>query len=255
MRIPILGGHGFQNLPIAEKWASDLYRKLMAASPGAFLDVGANNGQTLLKVKAIDATRDYLGFEPNPICYHYTRRLIAVNNYQNCTLFPVGMSTENAILSLYHDAEFASGASVLPGFRENMARYSTVQKVVLMRGDQVLRESSLEAISVIKADVEGAELEVVQGLSETIQKYRPAIVLEILPVYSLEKPNGQYRHTRQQSLLGSLKAWNYQMFSIVETDASVIPLEEIEVHGDMGRTNYLFLPREKRSQFTALFKT
>ena len=45
---------------------------------------------------------------------------------------------------------------------------------------------------------------------------------------------------RQQKLIALLKEMNYIMFLIDEKNIFLKQLEEIEVHGDMGQTNYLF---------------
>jgi FkbM family methyltransferase len=253
IRIPIISGIGYQNIIPAEEWAGKLYKKLFSAYEGVFIDVGVNNGQTLIKIKAIDGARQYFGFEPNPACYNYTRKLIQINNFSNCLLFPVGLSNQNIILPLYHDTEFASGASVLPDFRENKTRYKTVQQVALMCGDEVISNYDLAAVSILKADVEGAELEVIEGLQKSIQQYRFVIVLEILPVYSIEKANGKYRYDRQQSLLQLLASLDYKMYLINEQNVSLVELDKIEVHSDMSRTNYLFVPNEKIQVITSLF--
>ncbi len=258
IKIPIASANGYQHLIISEQWAIILYKKLLAQLNGTFIDVGVNNGQTLIKIKTLDSLRTYLGFEPNPYCYNYTRKLIQKNYFQHCLLFPVGLSNQNNLVPLFHDTEFASGASVLPDFRENKNRYKIVQHVALMHGDEIIKGQHLNDISILKIDVEGAEIEVLQGLQETIKKYRPIILLEILPVYSLEKFTGKYRYNRQQLLLEFLFSLQYQMYLIKENNVSLKEQTKIEVHGDMKQTNYLFVPREKkdiREQFEVEYFT
>ena len=45
---------------------------------------------------------------------------------------------------------------------------------------------NLEKIDLIKIDVEGAELEVLESIKNLIKKHKPFIIIEILPVYSKE---------------------------------------------------------------------
>jgi tRNA G46 methylase TrmB len=84
----------------SEPWMVELLGKLLREQRGAFIDVGVNVGQTLVKVKALDQDREYIGFEPNPVCVFYVQELIKANKFKNCTLFPVGLFTEDRILSL-----------------------------------------------------------------------------------------------------------------------------------------------------------
>lgn len=254
IKIPVVAGNGYQNVLTSENWAIELYKKVLSVTEGAFIDVGVNNGQTLMKIIALDKSLTYIGFEPNPVCYNYTRALIRKNNFTQCTLFPVGLFNENTVLPIFHDTEFASGASVMPKFRKNMSPYKSIQQVALMKGDEILQKQTLEKIAFIKADVEGAELEVIEGLQQTIQKYLPVILLEILPVYSLEDENGKYRYERQQKLIAILHALQYTMFLIDEKNIALKELEEIQVHGDMDRTNYLFVSTTQKEKIINQFK-
>lgn len=253
IKLPVNNGYGYQNLIIGENWAMKIYAKLLSVIQGAFIDVGVNNGQTLIKIMSLDITRPYLGFEPNPVCYNYSRNLIRENNFQNCKLFPVGLSNENTVLPLYHDTEFASGGSVVPDFRENIQRYKNFQQVALMIGDDIVLKQNLDAVAIIKADVEGAEYEVIDGLKNTIEKYQPVLFLEFLPVYTTDKPNGQLRYQRQEKLLKLLQSLDYKMHRIDETELSLIALSSIEIHGDMNKTNYLFTPAAKSIMIEDLF--
>ncbi|SDG80418.1 methyltransferase, FkbM family [Lentzea fradiae] len=45
--------------------------------------------------------------------------------------------------------------------------------------DHFVRENGIERLDFVKADVEGAELRVLEGAKETIERFRPAFLLEI----------------------------------------------------------------------------
>ena len=50
-------------------------------------------------------------------------------------------------------------------------------------GDEVIEEIGLDKIAMIKVDVEGAEFEVLSGLSSTLKRFRPAVLFELWPNY------------------------------------------------------------------------
>ena len=50
-------------------------------------------------------------------------------------------------------------------------------------GDEALTELGISLISVIKIDVEGAELQVLRGLSGTLRSARPPVIFEVLPKF------------------------------------------------------------------------
>jgi FkbM family methyltransferase len=241
-KIPVINGTGHKMVYSYEDWYVPFLEKILPIINGTFVDVGVNIGQTLLKVAAIDPSKKYIGFEPNPFAYYYANKLAKANDL-DCTIYPVGLGDVTTILTLHMDTDMASGASVLEDFRKNKGRYKNKLLVPIFKGDDLLIEQK-EAIGCIKADVEGAELEAMQGLTATISKHRPIIVLEILPVYSLEHSNGVYRKERQDKLLGLMKSLGYDLYLIDEDEVKFIKLDDIEVHGDMNKTNYLFIPAE-----------
>lgn len=239
--IPVINQVGYGHMLPHEKWMILLMKDILQTTEGAVIDVGMNIGQTLLKVASIDSQRRYIGFEPNPLCYHYCSRLSEVNKFKNHTFYPVGLFDTTKILTLYMDMDIAAGASVLEGFRENKQRYNRHINVPVFCADEIEPLKNESKIAVIKADVEGAELEVVKSLMNLIQNHHPLLILEILPVYNLNKKYGVYRKKRQDELLGILKENDYLLFLIDESKMKIIQLEDIEVHGSMSRTNYLFV--------------
>ena len=251
--LPISDGIGYQNLVSTEPWANELYKKILSNFEGSFIDVGVNNGQTILKIASINPKQSYIGFEPNPVCYNYSRKLIKKNKLTSFTLIPVGLHYENKIVELYHDTEFASGASMLSNFRVRKERYNQVQNVSVMAGDKVLEEKNISAISIIKADVEGVELEVMMGLKQSLLKCKPLVLLEILPVYNMSTENGRFRKERQDQLINLMLGLDYQMMLVNEKAGTLTRLHSIEVHSDMSKTNYLFVPNKHLAKVETIF--
>ena len=244
-RIPVIKETGYLNLLGKENWMDNLLADLFNVTNGMFVDVGMNAGQTLLKVSSLDDKRKYVGFEPNPFCFYYCYKLIETNKLKECNIYPVGLFNETSILTLHMDKEYAAGASVLEDFRKNKGRYSIKLNVPVFKGDDILQAKENGEKSIIKIDVEGAELEAIKGLYNTISTHQPFIILEILPVYSLDSENGQYRYQRQQEMLSILDSLGYEMYRINEKEEMLNRLNEVEVHGSMQLTNYLFIPQQK----------
>jgi FkbM family methyltransferase len=250
-RIPILNGIGLSNLGTTEEWMKELIMKILKIKEGTFIDVGANIGQTLMKLRSFSSAR-YIGFEPNPDCLVYLEKLIQINGMEECTVCPVGLSDKNELLTLYGNSAGASGGSIIKNIRENVNKYLTHTHIIsVMTGDNVVAALAPdEEIAIIKIDVEGAELEVVQGMRETIINSRPFIICEILPVYTLDKPNGLFRKERQDRLISLLKSINYNIYRIKKGN-NFEHIFEIEVHGKMELSDYVFVPAEKAEIFLA----
>ena len=251
LKIPIILGRGYQNLQIGEAWLFRAFAKVLGLREGAFVDVGVNLGQTLIKVKLIDPDRGYYGFEPNPQCSQYVTELITCNGFNDCTLFPVGLSTAASVATLWAKADAVDpSASLVPGFR-SVERYARNQHVPVFPGDALLSE--VDRIALIKIDVEGGELEVVSGLLATLARCSPIVFCEILPVFDEATDNGQFRKRRQDDLLAALRALGYTVFRMMQ-DESIVELAAIETHASLALTNYAFVPLAEVEAFRRLFK-
>ena len=240
-RIPFTGSKmGLENINMVESWFLVVFSKLQKLkSDGAFFDIGMNVGQTLLKVKSINNELNYLGVEPNVFCVNYLYKLVKLNRFDNVKIYPVGLGQSSNILTLYADNEFASGASVISGFRKNQ-QIKHEYLIPVISGDDVVNHSRLK-VSIIKIDVEGFELDVIKGLENTMKDMRPFIICEVLPNYgNIESA----RYKRQVELELCLKESNYSILRINESNASLVAISNFGIFDTMEQTNYVFVPNE-----------
>lgn len=238
LRIPVKGSMGFENIFLVEAWFSNLMIILLRdfEKKDFFVDVGVNVGQTLLKVKSVRRDINYIGFEPNSACVYYVNELIHVNEFEDVSIYPVGLGGENGIVKLYADNVHASGATVIKTFRKKGKKIKYEFNIVVYKGDEFLLNADRN-IKVIKIDVEGFESEVLAGMIGTIQLHRPVIICEVLPVYD---KNNSERLERQIKLQEILKANGYNIYLINEQRSKIQLIDEIGIHGDMSKTNYVF---------------
>jgi FkbM family methyltransferase len=247
--LPLMGDVGFNNLVTSEPWLDVVLQRLFARKTATFVDVGANVGQTLLKVKTLAPHIRYVGFEPNPVCVRYTQRLIELNHFETCTLLPVGLSSRPALLRFFAESEADVSGSVVEGMRP---RKESMQKIYVpvFDGDRALEMLHATGVGVLKIDVEGGELEVVEGLRRTIQRDSPFIIAEILPLFSATDPKCGFRKPRQEQLIVTMRDAGYLMYRLRE-DGTAQPMSDIEIHDDMRLTNYLFAPIEEAPMVAA----
>lgn len=257
VRIPIIKGFGFANLSMSETWMLGLLKCLLEHKKGAFLDVGVNIGQTLIKLKCIDQERRYIGFEPNPACVFYANELIRENCFPNCTLLPVALFSANDILELdlFDGTEMDSAASLIKGFRSSRKIYRT-QYVAAVSFAWIAQTVAMPDIGIVKIDVEGAELEVIKSLEETLLNHRPLVVAEILPVY---EAHNRQRKDRQDQIEKILYNLNYTMFRVVKTKNGafdgLLELTTLGIHSDLSQCDYVFVPFELKSELAVALST
>lgn len=246
--VPMIGSIGYEHFFENELWLNNLLKKLIPVycNTDYFIDVGVNTGQTLLKVKLINREADYLGFEPNPNCLFYLYHLIRYNRFENVTILPYALSNVSGMIDLnFHSASTTDSlASIVPNFRQGS--FNRI-KVPLINGDDL---SFLENCKhgIIKIDVEGGELEAIKGLDRVIQRDRPIIICEVLPVYSVENTQ---RLKRQHELESMLRDFSY-CISLIDHVGSLEEIDSIGIHSDLNRVNYLFCPVEGKNELDQL---
>jgi FkbM family methyltransferase len=238
--IPLIFGNGIQHVHASERWMYDVIRKLLERTSGAFVDVGANIGQTLLKVKMADRHRAYFGFEPNPVAVAYLQQLSARNRFTHTTIFPIGLSDHTAVVTLFLKDDVDPSASIVAGFRRP-ERYSMSRGVAVHRGDDVLGQIGDLRVGVLKIDVEGAELDVIAGCARTITRDQPIIICEVLPVYDPTTEAGRLRRSRQQTLSALLAKLGYEIYR-ADGRGELEKIAEFVVDSNISRSNYLFVP-------------
>jgi FkbM family methyltransferase len=249
--VPVIGGLGFDNLNVTELWMSQLLQKILPLKIGSFIDVGVNIGQTLIKLRLQDSTRDYIGFEPNPKCIYYSEVLIKTNQYSNCRLIPVGLLDKNTVLklNLYSDTDTDPSASLVDNFRPREKVFKSIF-VPVSHFDDLTELLSLEKIAVIKIDVEGAELEVVQSMHNAIKKHRPIMLMEILPCYD---SSNAFRINRQTKIEEIFKELDYDILRVIKKDSRTMDriqrIDSIGIHGILEWCEYVMMPKEITHRF------
>ncbi len=251
-KVPILQKVGLSNLFMTEPWMIKLLNIVLAVDGKGFIDVGVNIGQTLLKLRSVSSDIEYIGFEPNPQCVSYVNKLIKENNIQHTRIIPVGISNQNEIgeLRLFSQGETDSQASIVKDFRINHP-VSKVEYIPLFELSKIKETIDMDGASVLKIDVEGAELEVIKGFYEGIKKTNPIILMEILPVnaYHNDHDIGIERQNEIQNLLSDA---GYSMYRVIKEKEVLKDLEEIQeigIHTDLNRCEYVMVPDNKKTEF------
>jgi FkbM family methyltransferase len=179
-RVPTTGAGGAVAAAWRPSWKTHLVGHLLRGRPGAFADVGANVGQTLFDLLAVDPAREYVGFEPNPAAVAFVEGFVRANGLRRATLLPVGLAERAGLFPLYlqRGADADSGASLVDGLRPG--RDFDVRYVPCLRFDEAWEAVGAPPIGLVKIDVEGAELGVLRGMGRFLAAERPPILAEVL---------------------------------------------------------------------------
>ncbi|HEY9721955.1 MAG TPA: FkbM family methyltransferase [Oscillatoriaceae cyanobacterium] len=152
------------------EFEAQLFEKLLRPGDVA-VDVGANIGVlTLAMARAVGPSGSVLAFEPQRILAQMIAANLALNSQLNTHVFNMALGAEPGTIMLPpidYDRANNFGALSLGGFTEGEA----VQLACL-------DSFELQRCRLIKADVEGMELAVLRGATQTIRRTRPVLYVE-----------------------------------------------------------------------------
>ncbi len=139
-------------------------------------DVGANKGAYLYWLcKAVGTQGKVFGFEPQPSLFNYLQQTASCMKWNNVVLKNCALSDSAGIRKLFVPAENSPGATLeaVAAQAEGLGFSCDCQADTL---DNQLQNAT--AVSFLKVDVEGHELQVFRGAKKTIAQHTPAILFE-----------------------------------------------------------------------------
>ena len=166
-------------------WQPEIWQSL-SPSLGAgsvFLDVGAHIGYFSIKAAPqVGRNGRVVAFEPNPETLKLLRDNVAVNHAENIVVEPIACTDREQNLTLYAAPNVNTGASSLSQQNASISA-GDLPRQYSVRGrpiDDVVRELNLSRVDAIKIDVEGAEVLVLRGALQTLTRFHPKIVVEVI---------------------------------------------------------------------------
>ena len=156
-------------------------------SPGdVFYDIGANIGwYSLLAARKLGAEGRVVAFEPVLENAHYAQQNALMNGFENMIVVPVAVTDRDGWIEFLlqgslrgrlakDDFERQAEMRARGNFRETGRTL-----VPATRLDSWRAEAGERAPTVVKIDVEGAELGVLRGMRETIAAAQPTLLIEL----------------------------------------------------------------------------
>jgi FkbM family methyltransferase len=163
---------GANEIPVQEAFAAHI-------KPGqTFFDIGANVGFfTLLGAKLVSSSGKVFAFEPVPQNAEAIRRNVGLNGFSNVTVMEKAVSrrsgTGDLVLSRHPGGATLTTGDIAP------PDMIGIKSVAIVSIDDLISIGEIPPPHVVKIDVEGAEVEVLEGMAETVRKHRPVLIYEI----------------------------------------------------------------------------
>ncbi|MEM2367953.1 MAG: FkbM family methyltransferase [Candidatus Bathyarchaeia archaeon] len=207
-----------------------------------FLDVGAHIGEyVLLAASAVGRDGSVHAFEPDPRNYRILEHNVRINNLTSVHLNQCAVYSSDGIMQLEMFNE-SSITRLAAGIGTSYKRQLTDQvKVRTITLDTYVEQKAIAKVDVIKIDVEGAELFVLEGARSILERppeHAPVIVFEYSPANCR---NFGYHPSRIIDLLSSS---GYRVYLIGDT-GEVIATKTVDVH-PMRHVNLVAAKDEKK---------
>jgi FkbM family methyltransferase len=162
---------GTYEVPIQEIFTQNL------KEGDTFYDIGANVGFfSIIAAKLVGNTGKVYAFEPGEGNANSIRHNAQLNNFSQIEVIPKAVSHTSGsgqlLLAKYSGGHALATADAPPDLAGEVA-------VDLVSIDDLIAQNKIEPPNFVKVDVEGAELDVLKGMTETIKTYQPTVIYEI----------------------------------------------------------------------------
>lgn len=216
------------------------------------LDLGANYGVYCYHLsRAVGRAGRVYAFEPVPFTSRTLALVIALLRLRNVTLVAKGCSDANATVEFTLPIQGSGAPSAgqahirarndarpgsEPHVRWNRTTTVTCEVVAL---DQFLPQ--VERLSLIKCDIEGAELLAFRGAARLIEQHRPTVICEINPWFL------DGFGLRLEDLVGFFVDRGYHVYRYT-SGKKLVPVAAADIDED----NYVFVHADRLTQFASL---
>ncbi len=164
-----------------------LFAKFPFAAGSQFLDVGANHGQTVDSFRIYNDSVPVLSFEPNPLLAAKLSTRLACDPRVEIAAF--GLGEEEGRFTLFVPSYRGYIFDGLASFDRRAAESWLSDKTIYNFDPAKLELRQIECVTkrwdrletrpaLVKIDVQGFELNVLRGGSNTIDRHRPVFIIE-----------------------------------------------------------------------------
>lgn len=204
-----------------------------AAKARTVLDIGANLGYYTYLAAAAGPGVKVIAFEPIKYLADKVRKNSSINEFNLVTVLNQAVSDKKGIFPFYINTKSPTMSTLSPEVGPDKDLYEKVT-VELIRIDDYIEENNVIGVDLIKIDVEEHEPEALEGMTKLLERDKPDLICEILPVDSPDKTE------KRDKIVNILARHGYKSYWISPKGL----VEEKEVVGHkVFNANYLFTAR------------
>jgi len=195
-------GNNFSGVFGAGSFCEPEVRREFKIEDGIAFDVGANLGMFSIPLaRALTGKGKVISIEAEKKNSELLLKNIKLNNLNNVSVVGKGAYSKKGKMTFYLDNIGTGGHSLMKG---ESAKKETIEVDTL---DNIASELKINNVSIIKIDIEGAEIEALKAANGILSKNRPKIIFEAVDekkLAEIEKFLSQYDYK-----IRKIGDWNY----------------------------------------------
>jgi len=197
-------------------------------------DIGASFGwYTILLSQSVGYDGQVHAFEPLPQAVEILENNVRLNGCKNVTVNRIALDETSGEKELYLPDIGVSGSFRLHEYTKAFQ----VFKCPSLRLDDYCRKKGIRDVDFIKADIEGAEWQMLKGATEILQNNQPVLLLEV------QKKSTSLFGYQPADLFDWLSNFGYATH-YCDSDGQLVPVENSQE--TLPDYNFFFLPRDRR---------
>lgn len=194
--------------PSFERW---IWKYFEPAEGETFVDVGAHIGKYALRVaRLVGEDGRVIAVEADPINFQALTKGTQINGLRNVLALNLASWNKAEKLRLYRGT--SSGRATVQN--NECSEYIEVQATPL---DKILAG---EKVDWIKIDVEGAEVETLEGLTHTLDRHHPKVIVEALKCNTGKAVSFMTQHGYEAEVIYKGITGNHVLFLPAHVDTS-----------------------------------
>lgn len=177
---------------------------------GTFIDVGANEGlYSLIAARTVTASGQVYSIEPQERLWPVILQNVVLNQFLNIHLIPYAVGFKEGLGKLILMPQSNTGSSGMVSGISRMEWCRKKQPVKIVKLDRLIEEIRINFVDLLKIDVEGLELSVLESGVEALSKrvFRK-IIIELHPTQLHHLGHSIY------DVLNTLKQFQYTCYLI-----------------------------------------
>jgi FkbM family methyltransferase len=147
----------------------------MIPADAVVLDIGANTGY--YSIIAAKKSRHTYAFEPGSSNRKKLEENVTLNLLANVSILPYAVSDKPGKGELHMAGDDNTGMNSLEQMVNSSGSKEPVNMITI---DNWVAENRITGISLVKIDVEGAEMKVLKGMRAIIEEQKPVIFMEVI---------------------------------------------------------------------------